>query len=191
VSAEQVAQVLAELAEFGVRNDQRAAERGQRMLNITPDTGQFLAILVRAMGAQRILEIGTSNGYSTIWLASTGAHVESIDAAAPKLALASANLVRARVAELVTLHHGLARDVLPTLHGPYDLIFLDADRSSYLAYLEPLLALLRPGGLLVTDNVVSHAHELTEFLRRLKSDPRLQSVTIPVGKGEEVTCKLR
>lgn len=187
--------LLDELAAFGRENDERETDRDRRMLNITPDTGQLLAILVRATGARRVLEIGTSNGYSTIWLAwaarAVGGHVTTIERATHKVAMARANLNRAGLAPLVTIREGDARDVLAELSGPFDLIFLDADRESYLAYLDPLLALLRPGGLLVTDNVVSHAHEVAAFLARLKSDPRLDSVTLPIGNGEELTYKQR
>lgn len=186
-------ELLSELAEFGRENDARVTERAGRMLNITPETGQFLAILARAIRARRILEVGTSNGYSTIWLAwaarDVDGHVDTIERATHKIALARTNLERAGLAERVTIHEGVALDVLRDLTGPFDLIFLDADRPSYLAYADSLLALLRPGGLLVTDNVVSHAHELQEFLGRLKGDPSLETVTVPLGNGEEVTYK--
>ena len=186
-------EVLEELAEFGRQNDARETERSRRMLNITPETGQLLAILVRATQARRVLEIGTSNGYSTIWLAwatrEIGGHVVTIEKAVDKTAMARANLERAGLLDQVTVREGPALDVLADLTGPFDLIFLDADRPSYLAYLDRLLALLCPGGLLVTDNVVSHAPELTEFLARLKDDPMLDSVTLPVGNGEELTYK--
>jgi predicted O-methyltransferase YrrM len=185
--------LLEELARFGQENDARETERGRRMLNITPETGQFLAILIRVMRATQILEVGTSNGYSTIWLAraagETGGHVTTIEAAADKAAMAHDNFQRAGLADRITLQRGSALDVLAQLHGPFDLIFLDADRPNYLGYLDRLLPLLRPGGLLVTDNVVSHAHELTDFLARLKSDPSLESVTVPIGNGEEVTLR--
>lgn len=185
--------LLDELAEFGRRNDERETERERRMLNITPETGQLLAILVRAMGARRVLEVGTSNGYSTLWLAwaaqAVRGQVISIERAAHKAAMARANLERAGLASFVTIREGAALDALAGLSGPFDLIFLDADRENYLAYLEGVLPLLRPGGLLVTDNVVSHAHELVEFLARVKSDPTLDSVTLPVGNGEELTYK--
>jgi predicted O-methyltransferase YrrM len=182
--------LLAELAGFGRQHDARDIEHDQRMLNITPETGQLLAILARAIDARRVLEIGTSNGYSTLWLASAvQGHVDTIDHAAHKLTMARANLERAGLIDVVTLHHGRALAVLPTLEPGFDLVFLDADRSSYLDYFEPIVSLLRPGGLLVTDNVLSHAHELTAFLARVKSDSRLDSVTVPIGKGEELTYK--
>jgi predicted O-methyltransferase YrrM len=185
--------LLGELAEFGRQNDARETPRGKRLLNITPETGQFLAILVKSVRATRILEIGTSNGYSTIWLAwaarDTGGHVTTIERAADKAAMAHANLERAGLAGRVAVRQGVALDLLAHLSGPFDLIFLDADRPNYLAYLDPLLRLLRRGGLLVTDNVTSHAHEVEGFLQRLRDDPALETVTVPVGNGEELTYK--
>ncbi len=77
----------------------------------------------------------------------------------------------------------------PPLREPYDLIFLDADRPGYLAYLGRVVPLLRPGGLLVTDNVVSHANELREFLHVVQSDPALETVILPLGNGQAVSYK--
>jgi predicted O-methyltransferase YrrM len=185
--------LLDELSEFGRRNDARETERGKRLLNITPETGQFLAILVKSMRATHILEVGTSNGYSTIWLAwaarDIGGHVTTIERAADKVGMAHTNLARAGFAERVTVRQGVALDLLTHMAGPFDLIFLDADRPNYPAYLDPLLRLLRKGGLLVTDNVTSHAHEVEDFRRRLKADPALETVTVPLGNGEELTYK--
>lgn len=185
--------LLEELAAFGREHDAREPEHARRMLNITPDTGAFLAILIQATGARRILEVGTSNAYSTIWLAwaagRTDGHVTTIERSAEKAAMARANLARAGLLDRVTLCEGPALDVLPGLSGPFDFIFLDADRPNYLAYLDLLLPRLRPGGLLVTDNAVSHAAELHAYLARLRSDPALESITVPIGNGEELTYK--
>jgi predicted O-methyltransferase YrrM len=186
--------LLDELAEFGRRHDADATEHSRRMLNVTPETGRFLAVLVRAIRAAQILEVGTSNGYSTIWLAwaagDTGGHVTTIERSPDKVAMARANLGRAGLADRVTVQEGVAHDVLRELVGPYDLVFLDADRRNYPAYLGRLIALLRPGGLLVTDNVVSHPHEVREFLQALENDPHLDTVIVPVGNGEALTYKM-
>src|SRR5262249_8601280 len=96
---------------------------------------------------------------------------------------------RAGVADLVTVREGVALDVLRGLSGPYDLIFLDADRPNYLGYLGRVVPLLRPGGLLVTDNVVSHANELREFLHAVQSDPVLEPLILPLGNGQSVSYK--
>lgn len=88
------------------------------------------------------------------------------------------------------VRHGRAAETLARLAGPFDVVFLDADRPSYLTHLALVLPKVVPGGLIVADNVTSHAHELGEYLARVKSDPRLFSVTVPVGKGEEISLRL-
>lgn len=185
--------LLEELETFGIENDGREQERGRRMLNITADTGRFLHILVQSAGARRILEVGTSNGYSTIWLADAvrliGGHVTSIDRDEEKRRMAEANLQRAGLREQVSLRSGDAATVIESLPGPFDLIFLDADRPSYRRYLELVLPRLRSGGLLVADNVVSHASELEDYLEAVRNHPDLETVTLRVGKGEELTYK--
>ena len=186
--------LLDELARFGEANDARESERPRRLLNITPDTGRLLWILIRAAGATRILEVGTSNGYSTLWLAAaaraTGGRVTSLEIMPEKARMARTNLDRAGLADRVELVEGRATESLSRLPGPFDFVFLDADRPSYLTYLELVLPKVTPGGLLVADNVVSHAAELADYLARVTSHPALFSVTAPVGKGEEISYKL-
>jgi len=186
--------LLDRLAHFGEENDARGIERSRKMLNITPDTGRFLWILVRARRATRILEVGTSNAYSTIWLADaareTSGRVTTLECDLDKIALARANLAEAGLAEYIDLLEGEAAKTLIQLPGPFDVVFLDADRHQYLTYFELVFPKLVSGGLLVADNAVSHAHELAAYLMRVKADPRLFSVTLPVGKGEELSVKL-
>jgi predicted O-methyltransferase YrrM len=164
------------------------------MLNITRDTGRLLWIIVCATGATRILEVGTSNAFSTIWLAdaarSTGGHVTTLELDPEKIALARANLMAAGLDAIVEIIAGRAHDTLARLPGPFDLVFLDADRPSYLTYLEMIVPKMRPGGILIADNVTSHAEELEDYLRRVKSHPELFAVTVPIGNGEEIALKL-
>jgi predicted O-methyltransferase YrrM len=187
-------ELLEKLARFGEDNDARETARPKRMLNVTRDTGRLLWILVRAARATRILEVGTSNAFSTIWLAdaarATGGRVITLEVNHDKIALARANLAAAGLDGVVEIIEGPAADTLPRLPGPFDLVFLDADRPSYLAYLELVVPKLRPGGLLVADNVTSHASELQDYLRRVKSHPQLFAVTVPIGNGEEIALKL-
>lgn len=186
--------LLDELARFGDDNDARETERPKRMLNITPDTGRLLSILIRSAGATRVLEVGTSNAYSTIWLADavreTGGRVTTLESNPGKVTLARANLARAGLVDRVEIREGRAADTLASLPGPFDFVFLDADRASYVTYLELIVPKVIPRGLIVADNVTSHAHELTDYLACVKSHPALFSVTVPVGKGEEISLKV-
>ena len=189
-----LAALLDDLFRFGDDNDARETARPRRMLNITPDTGRLLSILIRSSRATRILEIGTSNAYSTIWLAdaarATGGRVVTLEADPGKIGLARENLRRAGCDDRVEIVTGRAAETLPKLSGPFDFVFLDADRASYLTYLELVLPQVVAGGLIVADNVTSHPEELTAYLARVKSHPALFSVTVPIGKGEEISYKL-
>jgi predicted O-methyltransferase YrrM len=187
--------LLEELAAFGETNDAVETARPRRMLNVTPDTGRLLWILVRLARPRRILEVGTSNGYSTIWLAdaarAVGGRVVTLEVDSDKARMAGENFARAGVADVVEIVEGTAREVLARLAGPFELVFLDADRESYLTYLEAVLPMMPAQAVLVADNAVSHPGELADYLGRVKSHPDLFSVTVPVGKGEEVSLKLR
>lgn len=185
--------LLAELAAFGEAHDSDAANRTTRMLNITPDTGEFLAVLVKAMGARRILEIGTSNGYSTLWLAdATGADgtVTTIERAPEKCDLARANFARAGLAARIDQREGDAGAILRELEdGAYDLLFLDSLRTAYVAWWPDLHRVLRPGGLLVVDNATSHPQDMADFTAAVRADSAFTTSLVPVGKGEFLAVK--
>jgi predicted O-methyltransferase YrrM len=186
--------LLAELAAFGDAHDSDAANRATRMLNITPDTGEFLAVLVKAMQARRILEIGTSNGYSTLWLAdaaaSIGGAVMTIEMSAQKIAMARQNFERAGLAQHITQLEGDAGAHLEQLgDGAFDLVFLDSRRSAYVDWWPALKRILRAGGLLVVDNATSHAEEMADFTTAVRSDAGFTASLVPVGKGEFLAVK--
>jgi predicted O-methyltransferase YrrM len=186
--------LLAELAAFGDAHDGDAANRATRMLNITPDTGEFLAVLVKAMGARRILEIGTSNGYSTLWLADAAAsmagHVTTVEMAPQKIAMARENFARAGLASRITQVEGDAGAHLAQLEDAgFDLVFLDSKRSAYLDWWPDLKRILRAGGLLVVDNATSHADEMADFSAAVKADESFTTSLVPVGKGEFLAVK--
>lgn len=178
---------LAELYEIGRQHDAHEQERSKKMLNLEPDTARFLYILLRSSRRTRILEIGTSNGYSTIWLAwaasATGGHVVSIDRDAHKQVLAEANLLRAELREVVDLVCGDATQVVADLPGPFDCVFFDADRYSAPAQLNLLLPKLAPGALLLADNALSHPGEIAAYLQALEFLPDVDRVVLPIGKG--------
>ena len=185
--------LLADLAAFGDTHDSDAANRATRMLNITPDTGEFLAVLVKATGARRILEIGTSNGYSTMWLAdaagSAGA-VTTVELAPSKIALARANFAQAGLADRIDQREGDAGAILRKLDdGAYDLLFLDSLRTAYVAWWPDLKRVLRAGGLLVVDNATSHPQDMADFTAAIRADSGFTTSLVPVGKGEFLAVK--
>jgi predicted O-methyltransferase YrrM len=190
----QLASLLAELEQFGKANDSATAERSRRMLNITRDTGEFLSVLVRATVARRVLEIGTSNGYSTLWLAdaarAVGGAVTTIEASDYKVGLATRNFSRSGLAEFISLVHDEAGRVLErSIDAAFDLIFLDSERSEYVAWWPHLKRILRPGGLLVVDNAISHVQEMAPFVAAVKGDALFTTSLVPVGNGEFLAVK--
>lgn len=187
----------AELERFGEDNDSAASERSRRMLNITRDTGEFLAVLVRATDARRVLEIGTSNGYSTLWLADAasriGGFVTTVEFADEKVALATANFERSGLSPFIELVHDDAGPFLErSRQSAYDLIFLDSERTEYPGWWRHLSRALRPGGLLVVDNATSPAQaalEMAPFVELVTADPEFSTCLVPVGKGEFLAVK--
>ncbi|EKG0016984.1 O-methyltransferase [Vibrio cholerae] len=184
--------VMEDLEQFGIQNDLAQSDKSKKYLNITRDTGEFLSVLVKATGANRILEIGTSNGYSTIWLASAlpdDGKVYTIEANLQKIEEASLNFnqthTRSKIVQLV----GDATEVLSYVPESMDFIFLDADRKTYVSLADDLFNLLKTGGLLVCDNATSHADELEEFRAWVSSQHNLRVSLVPIGKGELLVYK--
>jgi len=187
--------LLSELERFGEANDSANAERSQRMLNITRDTGEFLSVLVRATAARRVLEIGTSNGYSTLWLASavraTGGAVTTIEPSGYKVGLAQQNFSRSGLASSITLVQDDAGRVLErAVNASFDLIFLDSERPEYPGWWPDLKRVLRPGGLLVVDNAISHPEEMAPFVALAKADADFTTSIVSMGKGEFLAVKM-
>lgn len=186
--------LLKELETLGVNHDAAPANRARRLLNITHDTGEFLAVLVRAMGARRVLEIGTSNGYSTLWLADAAqginGSVTTVELSAHKVAMARENFARACLQDRIVQVEGQATDFLASsADESFDLIFLDSERSAYLGWLPQIERILRPGGLIVVDNATSHAQELAPFMQALRCASGWSTSLVPVGKGEFLATK--
>jgi len=186
---ESLQELLLELEQFGLSNDGVITERPRRMLNITRDTGEFLSVLVRAMNARRVLEIGTSNGYSTLWLAlaakAIDGHVTTVELSDFKLGLAARNFAQSGLAAFITQLHGDAGAVLRgSPESSFDLVFLDSERAEYLGWWPDIRRVLRKGGLLVVDNATSHSAEMAPFVALVAADTDFATCTVPVGNGE-------
>ena len=186
--------LLSELEHFGDANDKATAERPRRMLNITHDTGEFLAVLVRAMSARRVLEIGTSNGYSTLWLAdaarAVGGTVTTVEKSDYKAGLARDNFRRAGLSDLIQVIQDDAGCFLEqSAAASYDFLFLDSERSEYVGWWPHIRRVLRGGGLLVVDNATSHPDEMAPFISVVKGAADFTTSLVPVGNGEFLAVK--
>jgi predicted O-methyltransferase YrrM len=185
---QQLSAYLDELHRSGAEHDAARADRLERLRNVEPDTAQLLALLARALAARRLLELGTSNGYSTLWLAdaarSSGGRVLSIDVDGARTAQAAEHLARMQLDGYVELRTEDASVTLAaSADDSTDMIFLDAERSAYAEYWPDLLRVLRPGGLLVVDNVLSHADEVSAFRALVSREPSVTEALAPTGAG--------
>ena len=185
-----------ELERFGADHDARTPEPTRRMLNITRDTGEFLRVIVGAIAATRVLEIGTSNGYSTLWLAEAvmprHGMVTTIESDPTKLAMASGNFERSGLGSMIAQIHDDAGPWLDrAAAGAFDVIFVDSERGLYVRWWPSLHRALRTGGLMIVDNATSHPHEVAEFNGVVEADQRFSTCQLPVGKGEFVALKIR
>jgi predicted O-methyltransferase YrrM len=188
-----VRELLADLERQGRENDARETDRARKMFNLEPETAQLLSILVRSSGARRVLEIGTSSGYSTIWLASavaeTGGQVISIERSAEKQVMARQNLVRAGLAGHVALILGEATAVVRELAGPFDFVFFDADRVTAPEQLKLLVPKLAPWALIAADNAISHPDEISGYLKAISGAEGFEHMVLPVGKGLSIAYR--
>jgi predicted O-methyltransferase YrrM len=185
--------VLERLEREDAEERARTIPRAERARQIPPSTGRFLCALVVSKPGCKILEIGGSKGYSSIWLAAaaaaSGGSVVSLEHDPLKIAAWRANVAEAGLGEHVELVEGDAFETIPALESEFDLCFLDAEKEDY----ERLFALTRskmtPGGVVVADNVVSH-EELGAYTRARQSDRTLISVTLPLDHGLELSVIL-
>ncbi|WP_373741243.1 O-methyltransferase [Neisseria sp.] len=178
----------AELYQSYRRDDAAQADRLNRWRSIEPESAELLAILILAKQAKRILEIGTSGGYSALWLADaaeqTGGHLTSLEIEEARRQTALGHLEANGLTGRATLLCTDAADFLQKHAEPYDFILLDAERPAYPAYWPHLTQCLsEKGALLVVDNVVSHGGQVQEFIALVQADERFESTTLPTGAG--------
>ena len=183
-----VRRTIDELGEAARRHDATKQDRLDRWRVLEPDAGRFLWFLAQAVGARSIVEVGTSRGVSTLWLAdaarAAGGHVLSLDVDATAQDEARRNTAEAGLAGHVTFRvedGGAALAGMPD--GGVDLLFLDAERTEYPSWWPHPVRVLRPGGTLVADNALSHPQEMAPLRDLLEREPGITTTTVGVGKG--------
>ncbi|HEX5618160.1 MAG TPA: class I SAM-dependent methyltransferase [Solirubrobacteraceae bacterium] len=184
--------VAEELLTASREHDAAQEDRVARYRNLEPDSAELLGVLVKATAPRRILELGTSNGYSTIWLAdaaeATGAQLVSVEIDSARTEQARRSLERAGLrAALIEGDAGLV--LRESGDGAWDFVFLDAERPAYAGYWPDLVRVLAPGALLVIDNVISHAEQVEEVTALIEAEPAVTTALVPIGAGLRVVVK--
>ena len=173
---------------LGILADIRAT---QSYRNVPPQDGRFLRITAESMNAKNVVEIGTSTGYSGIWfgmaLQKTGGKLTTFEIDAQRAATARANFKRAGLADIITLVEGNAHDEIKKLKDTIDILFLDADKEGYIDYLDKLLPLVRPGGLVIAHNISPRMTD-PKYMEAITTNPNLETI---VRSGVGVTLKKR
>ena len=191
---ERVRTVLARLEREDATEREQGVARDRRARSIAQTTGRFLFALVAPQNACEVLEIGGSRGYSSIWLAAgarmLGGHVLSIEHDGAKCSAWRLNVAEAGLDDWASLVEGDAHEHLSELEDVFDLVFLDAEKDDYERLFELARGKLEPGGVIVADNVLSHSEALGAYSRARQSDPTLESVTVPLDRGLEVSVVL-
>lgn len=178
-----------------------------RMLAITADTGMFFGIILKMIQAKMVLEVGTSTGYSTLWLAdalhtSSDRSIITIEENSSKIKRARKNFDDAGVSDFIEIRQGKAKDVLSKMLEQYqidkkpqfDFVLLDADKENCIDYFELVLPMLRVGGVIAADNILhpeSCIVDMARYTEHVKNKSNVQSVTVPIGNGEEITIKTK
>jgi predicted O-methyltransferase YrrM len=186
------------------RLEQEAVREGQPAVN--PDAGNLLRVLTAASGGRRVLEVGTNLGYGALWMAAGMApdgRLDTIELDPEMVRRARENFQEAGLGDRITVHEGAALSVLPGLpRGAYDLAFLDCVKSEYPAYLAHARRLVRPGGLVVADNLLWHGDAwrsevqdedtrgIRAYTTAIRSDARILTSVVPVGDGLGVSVVL-
>jgi len=162
--------------------------------NIPPDTGQFFYMLVLISKSKNILEVGTSNGYSTIWLGEAAQQnkgkVTTIEISEHKVSMARENFKRARLDKTIKIVHGDALNEISKLNEKFDFLFLDAIKEDYINYFKLAYPKLTKNAVIVADNAIMFEKYMKEYLNFVRNNKALKSVLVPIGSGVEFSLKL-
>jgi caffeoyl-CoA O-methyltransferase len=167
--------------------------QARRLRAISPEVGPLLVTLALTVRARTMVEVGTGSGYSTLWLAvaarQTQGRIVTFETDPAKRELAKETFATAGVEDIVELRGIDGAAGLAAFRESADLVFLDAEKADYLRAMEPAIRALRAGGLLVADNLTSHAEDLAEFREAALADARLSGLVVPIGRGELVAVR--
>ena len=174
----------------------------ERMLAITKDTGIFYNVLLKILKPKKILEIGTSTGYSSLWFADTmtrkNSKIITIEKNPKKIKIARNNFRKAGVSSVIEIKQGIAKDVLMQLstfgksREYFDFIFIDADKEEYSSYFDICLPMLKKGGIIAADNIIfprRFQKHIKKYLNHIKGIRHIESITVPIGNGQEISLK--
>ncbi len=175
-----------------------------RMLAITKETGELLNMILRLKNAKNMLEVGMSTGYSTIWCAEViseqSGKIITIEQNPSKIKRARENFQNAGVTDTIIIKEGLAMQILSELSlqkkysNFFDFVLIDADKENIIEYFDLILPMVAIGGVIVTDNMLypeRFREEMKRFSDYLKENPKLHTITSPIGNGEEITIKIK
>ncbi len=161
--------------------------------NISRASANFLNMLIKISGAKNVVEVGTSNGYSGIWIAGalkeTGGHLTTIEYYEKRILPARENFKKCGVEDIITIKQGSACDVLKTLDGEFDFAFIDANKGEYIKYFDLIDPKLKKGGIITADNITSHPKKVAPFVEKIKSDPNYQVEILDLPGGMLVAYK--
>lgn len=183
---------MRDLEEIDARDRDDGTPRLERLRQVPPETGRFIALLAAAAPPGMVIEVGTSAGYSAMWLAlacrETGRSLATFEVLPAKAAIARETFRLAGVDDIITLVEGDAREHLAALDG-IGYCFLDAEKEVYAACYELVVPRLVPGGLLIADNAINHYETLKPMIDRALADERVDAMVVPIGKGELICRK--
>jgi predicted O-methyltransferase YrrM len=185
---------LSELEMRDERERMRGLPAAQQIQIVAPAAAKFISIMAIAHKAKHMVEVGSGVGYSTLWLAYaasvTGAKVITCEMAPAKADEARANLAKANLSSYVEVLTGDARELLRQRNEPVDFLFIDGASGQYETYFDVVYKRMGVGAMIVADDVVDNENELADYTTYVQNHPNLESVTVPLGRGLEITVKV-
>ena len=172
---------------------QKLEQTQEDFWNISRSSANFLNMLIKISGAKNVVEVGTSNGYSAIWLAkalkNTGGHLTTIEYYEKRIILAQENFQKCGVDDIITIKQGSACEVLETIDFEIDFAFIDANKGEYIKYFDIINPKLKKGGLIAADNITSHPQKVAPFVEKIKNDPNYQVEILDLPAGMLIGLK--